>query len=213
METEEICIICQDFKVNVGHETNLCPLSNKQDQVKDRDNPKRRKLTHDVDDQYPDRNELLFCCQNLKGNVGHEWIRCPKITCKKCGKKGHVKIVCMFGMEDLLLPNEILVKIISHLKIKDLNQLSQVSKRVNEICQNKLKYFHDYFISINELNSLIGSEAKAHFPSHSFHYWLSEAPKFFDDYAFYSAHPMAKTKDWHNISIIPDLRNHLVSRW
>ena len=160
METEEICIICQDFKVNVGHDTNLCPLSTKKEKDKNGDNPKRRKLTHDVGDEYPDRNELLFCCQNSKGNNGHEWIRCPKSTCKKCEQQGHVKIVCMFGMEDLLLPNEILVKIISHLKIKDLSQLSQVSKRVNEICQNKLKYFHDYFISINELNSLIHIVAK-----------------------------------------------------
>ena len=67
--------------MNVGHETNLCPLSNKQDQVMNGDNPKRRKLTHDVDNEYLNKNELLFCCQNLKGNVGHEWIRCPKITC------------------------------------------------------------------------------------------------------------------------------------
>ena len=48
---------------------------------------------------------------------------CPNSTCKKCGQKGHVKMVCMSGMEDLPLPNEILFKIISYLEVKDLYQL------------------------------------------------------------------------------------------
>ena len=39
---------------------------------------------------------------------------------------------CMANMENLPLPNEILLKIFGYLSIKDLNQCAQVSKRVRE---------------------------------------------------------------------------------
>ena len=48
----------------------------------------------------------------------------------------------MAGWENMPFPNEIIVKILSYLSLKDLNQCAQVSKRLRNICQNKmiLKY-------------------------------------------------------------------------
>ena len=90
MENEKMCLICQDFVVKIGHDTNLC----------------------------------------------------PNILCQKCGQRGHIKIQCMAGWENMPFPNEIIVKILSYLSLKDLNQCAQVSKRLRNICQNKmiLKY-------------------------------------------------------------------------
>ena len=57
-----------------------------------------------------------------------------KIFAKKCGQNGHVKMECMFGLEDFPLPNEILLQIFGHISGKDLEQSAKVSKRFKEIC-------------------------------------------------------------------------------
>ena len=84
-----------------------------------------------------EKEKICDTCQDFESNVGHESQWCPDMICKKCGQKGHNKIRCMVGMEDLPLPNEILYKIFSYLGHKELLQCEKVSKRVREVCKNQ----------------------------------------------------------------------------
>ena len=146
-----------------------------------------------------DEPKVCLVCQDFESNVGHEWKWCPNNMCKKCGQKGHTKFTCMFGLENLPLPNEILFQIINHLTVKDLAHFSQVSKRVREICQDKLMHYCEYLATIDELNSLIGNKA-------------SQSILFGQNNRFL-AKPMPKVKDWQRIAVITDVRNHIVRRW
>ena len=117
--------------------------------------------------------KVCIGCQDFESNVGHEAIWCPNIVCQKCQQKGHTKITCMSGHEDLkTLPNEILVKIISYvsddanfsyvsddanLKFKypsifdDLHEFAKVSKRFQEICETQKKIVIDKTLKIQEV--------------------------------------------------------------
>ena len=44
-----------------------------------------------------------------------------KIVCQKCGQHGHVKLYCMFGFENMPLPNEVLFKILDFLCLYSKN--------------------------------------------------------------------------------------------
>ena len=61
---------------------------------------------------------MCYVCQDFKINIGHETKWCPKNVCKTCGQKGHSKMGCMTGMQNLPMPDEILLKILSYLDIK-----------------------------------------------------------------------------------------------
>ena len=61
---------------------------------------------------------MCYVCQDFKINVGHETKWCPKNACKKCGQKGHAQMGCMTGKQNLPMPDEILLKILSYLDIK-----------------------------------------------------------------------------------------------
>ena len=63
-----------------------------------------------------EEGNYCFICQDFEENVGHAAKWCPKIVCQKCGQKGHVKMGCMFGLEDFPLPNEIVLQILSYLQ-------------------------------------------------------------------------------------------------
>ena len=80
---------------------------------------------------------VCFTCQDFEKNVGHATKWCPKNVCQKCGQKGHVKMVCMFGLENFPLPNEIFLQILGYLSGKDLEQSAKVSKRFKEICDTR----------------------------------------------------------------------------
>ena len=108
--------------------------------------------------------KICIGCQDFEENVGHEAKWCPNIVCQKCEQKGHTKITCMSGHEDLkTLPNEILVKIISYVsndatsKVKypttfdDLYELAKVSKKVQEICELQKKIMIDKALKIKIL--------------------------------------------------------------
>ena len=108
--------------------------------------------------------KICIGCQDFESNVGHEAIWCPNIVCQKCQQKGHTKITCMSGHEDLkTLPNEILVQIISYVsndansKVKypttfdDLDELAKVSTRVQEICETQKKIVIDKALKIKIL--------------------------------------------------------------
>ena len=82
-------------------------------------------------------SEMCHLCQDFQLNVGHETKWCPNSSCKKCGQTGHTKIGCTFGLENLPLPNEIVLKILSYLDIVDLRNCVQVSKRLRSICFDK----------------------------------------------------------------------------
>ena len=82
-----------------------------------------------------DEDIICFICQDFEKNVGHATKWCPKNVCQKCGQNGHVKLGCMFGLEDFPLPNEILLQILGYLQGKDLEQCAKVSKRFKEICE------------------------------------------------------------------------------
>ena len=81
-----------------------------------------------------EEGNYCFICQDFEENVGHVAKWCPNIVCQKCGQKGHVKMGCMFGLEDFPLPNEIVQQIFSYLYEKDLEQCAKVSRRFMEIC-------------------------------------------------------------------------------
>ena len=61
---------------------------------------------------------MCYVCQDFKINIGHETKWCPKNACKKCGQKGHAQMGCMTGKQNLPMPDEILLKILSYLDIK-----------------------------------------------------------------------------------------------
>ena len=88
-----------------------------------------------------DVTQYCFICQDFSINTGHSAYWCPKVICKKCGKKGHAKIKCMINLENFPLPDEIVLKIFSYLSVYDLAKCSQVSKRWKNICHdNQLGY-------------------------------------------------------------------------
>ena len=88
--------------------------------------------------------KICFICQDFESSVGHKTKDCPNIICEKCGQKGHVKVQCMFKMENLPLPDEILLKIFSYLSFKDIGSCSQVCKRTHEICHDKSLKYNSY---------------------------------------------------------------------
>ena len=87
-------------------------------------------------------DRICIVCQDFEANVGHQAERCPNITCQKCGQPGHTKIHCMIGMENMPLPNEVLLKILNFLNPKDLARCAQVNRKFRDaVCENP-KYVH-----------------------------------------------------------------------
>ena len=76
-------------------------------------------------------------CQDFEVSIGHKSVQCPKIVCLKCGQKGHGKVQCLFDIENLPFPDEILLKIIGYLNLVDLRKCAEVSKRLQKICMDK----------------------------------------------------------------------------
>ena len=108
--------------------------------------------------------KVCIGCQDFESNVGHEAIWCPNIVCQKCQQKGHTKLTCMSGHEDLkTLPNEILFHIIRYVsndansKVKypttfdDLDELAKVSTRVQVLCEFQKKTVIDKALKIKIL--------------------------------------------------------------
>ena len=108
--------------------------------------------------------KICIGCQDFEEDVGHEAKWCPNIICQKCKQKGHTKITCMLGHEDLkTLPNEILLKIIGHIcddtnsRVKypttfdDLGEFSRVSKRFQETCEAQKKILIEKTMKIQEV--------------------------------------------------------------
>ena len=98
-----------------------------------------------------EEGEQCLICQDFKFHVGHETKWCPSIVCKKCGKNCHSQMECMFGMENLPMPDEILLKILGYLNLGDLIACSKVSKRVKGICLDKNLSYHTYHSAISYL--------------------------------------------------------------
>ena len=108
--------------------------------------------------------KVCIGCQDFESNVGHEAIWCPNIVCQKCQHKGHTKITCMLGHEDLkTLPNEILVKNIGYVSndaylkfgypsiFDELDEFANVSKRFQEICEAQKKIVIDKTLKIQKV--------------------------------------------------------------
>ena len=108
--------------------------------------------------------KICIGCQDFEENVGHEAKWCPNIVCQKCEQKGHTKITCMSGHEDLkTLPNEILLKIIGYVcddenskviyptLLDALDDFSKVSKRFQETCEAQKKIFIEKTMTIQEV--------------------------------------------------------------
>ena len=53
-------------------------------------------------------NLNLFCQDFKANNVGQETKWCPSISCNKCKQNAHTKLVCMIGMENKPLPNDVI---------------------------------------------------------------------------------------------------------
>ena len=99
-----------------------------------------------------EEREVCWICQKFKLHVGHETKWCPSIICKKCGRSGHAKMGCMFEMENLPLPDEILLKILGYLNLGDLIECSKVSKRLKGVCMDKTLSYHTYHSAIVHLS-------------------------------------------------------------
>ena len=108
--------------------------------------------------------KICIGCQEFEENVGHEAKWCPNIVCQKCEQKGHTKITCMSGHEDLkTLPNEILLKIIGYVcddenskvvyptLLDALDDFSKVSKRFQETCEAQKKILIEKTMTIQEV--------------------------------------------------------------
>ena len=108
--------------------------------------------------------KVCIGCQDFESNVGHEALWCPNIVCQKCQQKGHTKLTCMSGHEDLkTLPNEILVKIIGYVSddanlkfgypciFDGLDEFAKVSKRFQEICETQKRIVIDKTLKIQEV--------------------------------------------------------------
>ena len=91
-----------------------------------------------------EEREMCFNCQDFKLQVGHETKWCPSIICKKCCQSGHAQIGCMFEMENLPMPDEILLKILGYLNLRDLIECSKVSKRLKGTYFDKKMSYHTY---------------------------------------------------------------------
>ena len=111
-----------------------------------------------------DNLKICFGCQDFESNVGHEAKWCPNIFCLKCKHKGHTKITCMLGHEDLkTLPNEVLLKIIGYVcedansrdkyptTFDDLEKISRVSKRFQETCEAQKNIMIEKTMKIQEV--------------------------------------------------------------
>ena len=109
--------------------------------------------------------KICIGCQDFEENVGHEAKWCPNIVCQKCEQKGHTKITCMSGHEDLKkLPNEILLKIIGYVcddenskviyptLLDALDDFSKVSKRFQETCEAQKKILIEKTMTIQEVS-------------------------------------------------------------
>ena len=146
-----------------------------------------------------ENGNVCYTCQDFEKNVGHAAKWCPKNICQKCGQNGHVKLVCMFGLEDFPLPNEILLQIFGYLSEKDLEQSAKVSKRFKGICDiRNLDEKKKQQILSNVLDELLMNEV----PN-----FLSHLPNGLPIFSY----PMQQSKVWH-ASVTPDLRNHLVRK-
>ena len=108
--------------------------------------------------------KICIGCQDFEEDVGHEAKWCPNIVCQKCKQKGHTKITCMLGHEDLkTLPNEILLKIIGFIcddvnssikfptTFNDLQVFSKVSKRLQESCEAQKKILIEKTMKIQDV--------------------------------------------------------------
>ena len=146
-----------------------------------------------------ENGNVCYTCQDFEKNVGHAAKWCPKNICQKCGQNGHVKLVCMFGLEDFPLPNEILLQIFGYISGKDLEQSAKVSKRFKGICDiRKLDEKNKQQILYNVLDEIL-----MNFPSH--------LPNVYPSLNTIFAYSMQQSKVWH-ASVTPDLRNHLVQK-
>ena len=142
---------------------------------------------------------VCYTCQDFEKNVGHAAKWCPKNICQKCGQNGHVKLVCMFGLQDFPLPNEILLPIFGYISGKDLEQSAKVSKIFKGVCDiRKLDEKKKQQILYNVLDEIL-----MNFPSH--------LPNVYPRLNTIFAYSMQQSKDWH-ASVTPDLRNHLVRK-
>ena len=153
---------------------------------------------------------ICFICQDFEKNVGHAAKWCPKNICQKCGQNGHVKLVCMLGLEDFPLPNEILLQIFGYISGKDLEQSAKVSKRFKGICDiRNLDEKKKRQILYNVLDEKITNkilEIVIEIPN-----FPSNLPRNLSNLNTIFAYPMQQSKVWH-ASVTPDLRNHLVRK-
>ena len=150
-----------------------------------------------------ENGNVCYTCQDFEKNVGHAAKWCPKNICQKCGQNGHVKLVCMFGLEDFPLPNEILLQIFGYISGKDLEQSAKVSERFKGICDiRKLDEKNKQQILYNVLDEILMNEVP-NFPSH--------LPNDYPSLNTIFAYSMQQSKVWH-ASVTPDLRNHLVQK-
>jgi hypothetical protein len=134
---------CQNIKAKLRAQTAASPsreVELESNSLKNIENSKNK-----------EESELCLICQDFKLHVGHETKWCTSIVCKKCCQIGHAQIECMFGMENLPMPDEILLKILRYLNLGDLISCSKVSKRLKGICLDETLSYPTYHSAISYL--------------------------------------------------------------
>ena len=75
-------------------------------------------------------------------------------TDKKCLQSAYTKMECMIGMESLPFPDEIVLKILGYLSLGQLIQCARVSKRWNNICQDRSLGYRSSMLILKKLNNI-----------------------------------------------------------
>lgn len=101
-------------------------------------------------------DKYCVICQDFEVRVGHGSMQCPNVVCLKCGKKGHAKIHCLFGMENFPFPDEILLEILGYLDLIDLKKCARVSKRFHKICMDKSLIFYRSYDRLSNIRAING---------------------------------------------------------
>lgn len=103
--------------------------------------------------------KICIICQDFEDYVGHETDNCPKNPCQNCGEIGHIKIKCVSWKKSIRLsieneypvskhqnlstssfedlPDEVILRVLSNLEVKDIILCGYVSKRIRSISQDE----------------------------------------------------------------------------
>ena len=81
-------------------------------------------------------------------------------TDKNCIQSVHTKMERMIGIESLPFPDEIFLKILGYLSLGQLIQCAKVSKRLNNICEDRSLNYRSSMLVMKKLKSICKDRTK-----------------------------------------------------